>query len=305
MMQSAPKQSPRIFALSDLHVHCPENRSWIEELSSTDYGADVLIVGGDVSPNIDQLKDAMVGLKAKFADVLFVPGNHELWVRSRDRKDSIAKFFDVLKLCESLNVKTEPMRVGSATDGRWIVPLFSWYRKPEEGSKSLFVVKKSEDPTIDIWADDHFTKWPQLEKGTVVADIFLRMNETNLKRRFDAPIISFSHFLPRPELMFTLEHDIPDIEKEKGVCLDPHPGFNFSRVAGCIGLDEQIRELGSGVHIYGHQHRNRERIINGVHYISHCLGYPQERVSGQIWNLQYGPLLIWPKSGGDRSGSLP
>jgi hypothetical protein len=57
---------------------------------------------------------------------------------------------------------------------------------------------------------------------------------------------------------------------------DRAPEFNFTRVAGCRQLDEQLRMLGSVLHLYGHQHRNRDRMIDGVRYVSHCLGYPPE-----------------------------
>ena len=59
--------------------------------------------------------------------------------------------------------------------------------------------------------------------------------------------------------------------------LDPHPYFNFSRVAGDQRIENQIRRLKSGIHVYGHQHRNRDRTIAGVRYVSHCLGNKSER----------------------------
>ena len=57
-------------------------------------------------------------------------------------------------------------------------------------------------------------------------------------------------------------------------------------------LDEQIRSLGSSIHVYGHQHRNRDRTIDGVRYITHCLGYPRERDQGRVRDVGDGPLLV-------------
>jgi len=82
---------------------------------------------------------------------------------------------------------------------------------------------------------------------------------------------------------------------------DTNPSFNFSRVAGSAGLEEQIRRLGSSVHVYGHQHRNRHRLIDGVLYVSHCLGYPRERERGQIRGLGDGPKMIWDSAMQEKS----
>jgi hypothetical protein len=72
---------------------------------------------------------------------------------------------------------------------------------------------------------------------------------------------------------------------------DAYPRFNFSRVAGSSGIETQIRRLGSTAHVYGHQHRNRDRVVDGVRYVSHCLGYPSERRRGT--SIIEGPLTVW------------
>ena len=69
---------------------------------------------------------------------------------------------------------------------------------------------------------------------------------------------------------------------------DRNPQFHFSRVAGSDLIDKQIRQIGSVLHVYGHQHINRDRKIDGVHYISHCLGYPNERKRGVIKGIEQG-----------------
>ncbi|MCP4716244.1 MAG: hypothetical protein GY868_14090, partial [Deltaproteobacteria bacterium] len=58
-------------------------------------------------------------------------------------------------------------------------------------------------------------------------------------------------------------------------------------------LDVQIRSIGAAIHVYGHQHRNRRRLIDGVAYMSHCLGYPRERSQGRIAFPDDGPALVW------------
>ena len=141
-----------------------------------------------------------------------------------------------------------------------------------------------------MWADKRAVRWPHFEGHATPAEFFLSLNDLSAGNADHAPVISFSHFLPRPELMFWTEASLLPRDLKS---VDPQPRFNFSRVAGCRELDEQIRFLGSHIHVYGHQHRNRDRCIDGVRYISHCLGYPREREQGRVRDVEQGPLLIW------------
>src|SRR6185436_10822533 len=66
-------------------------------------------VAGDVADAIPLVTDVLGGLRERFAEVFFVPGNHELWVRN-DPRDSVEKFHAVLAACAGLGVRTEPAR---------------------------------------------------------------------------------------------------------------------------------------------------------------------------------------------------
>jgi hypothetical protein len=152
-----------------------------------------------------------------------------------------------------------------------VVPLFSWYLKPEEGPDSLFGPKEGEDPSLSMWMDERVVRWPAAQRGTA-SEVFLSMNEPHLSPPRGLPVVSLSHFVPRRELIYRT----PEEAAVQPALRDRHPEFNFSRVAGSRALDRQVRRLGSAVHVYGHQHRNRHRAIDGVLYVSHCMGYPGE-----------------------------
>ena len=282
----------RVYALSDLHVDYKRNMSLLQQMSDIEYVDDVLLLAGDISDDLDQLKTCLTHLRAKFRFLFFVPGNHDLWVRRKECVDSIAKFWRILDLCQSLNVGTDPAKVGGSGDtaGVWIVPLYSWYVKPEEGDCSLYVPKAGDDPTLSMWSDNRFTRWPTSDNGKSVADYFLRLNEKHTCRTYDAPVISFSHFLPRTDLIFGSGREKTAAGKPRK---DRHPRFNFSRVAGCTCLEQQIRRLNAAVHVYGHQHRDRFRLVNDVLYVSHCLGYPRDRIAEPNGEINCVPKLIW------------
>ena len=231
----------RLFATSDLHTDYKENFRWLQELSDTDYLQDTLIVAGDISDRLEVIRETLLLLRSKFRKLLFTPGNHELWVRSEEI-NSLDKFQRILNLCEELDIATKPLRV----DGVWVVPLFSWY-------DGVF------EPEMRAWADFHFCKWP--DDATPLADYFLRLNKPHL-RQYDAPVITFSHFLPRSDLL-------PPKEYLKITWL--------GHVSICAALDAQIRQLNSRVHVCGHTHTTFDVVIDEVRYVQNAVRYPKER----------------------------
>ncbi len=275
----------RIFAWSDLHADYRRNLDLLEAVPAGEYRGDALLVAGDVSHDLDLIERALALLSRRFAELFFVPGNHDVWVRGGAFADSLEKHAAVLALCARLGVRTEPARLHAA--GAWVVPLRSWYVKPEQGEDTLYVRKPGEDASLSMWGDELFVRWPA---GFAAADRFLAGNAAgnpgNAAGGADAPVVSFSHFLPRRELMFRTDQERAALGPGQH---DRNPAFNFSRVAGTLGLERQLRALRSRVHVYGHQHRNRDRDIDGVRYVSHCLGYPGEGAAADAER----PKRVW------------
>ena len=68
------------------------------------------------------------------------------------------------------------------------------------------------------------------------------------------------HTLPRPEL---------------------YRGYaNLWNVMGSTTIDDDARRWSSSAHVFGHSHLNVDRVIHGVRYVQHALGYPHERWIG-------------------------
>ncbi len=286
----------RIFILSDIHIDFIENKQWLAALSGWDYKDDVLILAGDVSHNLHQLQMSLMELKEKFRRLFFVPGNHDLWIREGEQGDSLEKMDTILEFCTGEGIGTRPERVGDKQDAHavWIVPLLSWYA-PEESANALYIFKPGEDASNRMWSDNYFIQWPD-HRMMEPDQVFFEMNRKNLMQEFDRPVISISHFLPRQEMMFS-RNRVTDQEKIKKY--DRHPAFNFSRVAGSRLIEKQIRQIKSQIHVYGHQHINRDRILEQVRYVSHCLGYPEERNRGSVKGIGQGLKLIWDTRTGE------
>lgn len=251
----------RIFAVSDLHADFRENRRRLDEISAADHQDDALIVAGDVAASLPILAEALGFLRGRFREVFFVPGNHELWVR-RDEGDSVEKFHAVLGTCAALGVRTRPARVG----GAWVVPLFAWYHADFD------VRGEAVEDELEGWTDYYLCRWPaRVER---VDRFFLEMNEPHVAAAYDAPVVSFSHFVPRPDL-------VPPVRwlRFKGL----------PRVAGSAGIDAQVRRLGAAVHVFGHTHIAVDRTVEGVRYVQNYLrpptpGAPPAPLLQQVWS---------------------
>lgn len=236
----------RILAISDLHTDFRENLRLIEQIPASLYSGDVLIVAGDIADNTEIIKRTLSLLRSRFKTVLYMPGNHELWVRGEEY-DSIEKLFRILSLCHSLDIQTTPTKINDL----WVVPLFSWYDSEFDSGPA--------DNELEGWADFHYCKWPQGIRQ--VHEYLIGLNLPNIKS-YDGTVISFSHFLPRIELL-------PAREKLRFKGL--------GKVAGCRLIESQIRRLKSVTHVFGHSHINRDCEIEGVRYVQNALSYPKER----------------------------
>lgn len=238
----------RIFAVSDVHVDYDINVQWIKSLSLADYSNDLLILAGDVTDATALLGWCIEELTRRFKAVLFVPGNHDLWViRERHPKTSLQKFTEVMATAESAGGTTKAY----VHDGISVIPLFGWYDysfgMPNGELKSL-------------WMDFHACRWPAGYEVSDAAAFFGALNEP-IAPFCASKVITFSHFLPRLDVM-------PVRADSENRLLAP--------VLGTTLLENQLRRLGADIHVYGHSHRNRKVTIDGVTYINNALGYPRE-----------------------------
>ncbi|MGY2288355.1 metallophosphoesterase [Pseudomonas sp. SDO528_S397] len=237
----------RLFTVSDLHTDHPENWKWLEQLSRADYVDDTLIVAGDVADEIGLLRASLEQLRQRFAQVFFVPGNHDLWVIRSDLRSSFDKYRTVNQACHDAGVHTRAARVG----GTLIVPLMGWY------DYSFGPVNETLRAN---WMDFKACQWDG-QDDDAVSRMFDQLNPLP-DTRGAQHIVSFSHFLPRIDLM------------PRGVPAQYHYLYP---VLGTTRLEQQVRRLGAQTHIYGHSHLNRRVTLDGVTYINNAFGYPSER----------------------------
>ena len=96
----------KLLAISDLHLSYPDNRAALEALPA--HPDDWLIVAGDVGEREAHLRFALAILTRRFARLIWVPGNHDLWTLPSDvdgpRGD--AKYRRLVAICREYGVLT-------------------------------------------------------------------------------------------------------------------------------------------------------------------------------------------------------
>ena len=74
--------------------------------------------------------------------------------------------------------------------------------------------------------------------------------------------MSFSHFLPRAELL-----------PEKRTLFYPP----LAKAVGSLPLRERVRALRPDLHVFGHTHYAWAAEVEGTRFLQACLAYPRER----------------------------
>jgi len=122
---------PRLLAVSDLHVGFGENRKIVEDMRP-ESASDWLLVAGDVGELMADVEWALGTLSERFATVVWVPGNHDLWTHRRDpvRLRGQERYLSLVEACRRLGVITpeDPYPVWDGAGGpARIAPLFLLY----------------------------------------------------------------------------------------------------------------------------------------------------------------------------------
>jgi hypothetical protein len=152
-----------LWAISDLHLGQRVNRQALESI--TQRPRDWLILAGDVADTETQLAEAFAFLQSRFAQLIWVPGNHELWVSessagAKSPARGEARYWELIALARSFGVLTPedayPIWPGNERP-IVIAPLFTLYDysfRPEEIPRSEVVAWAAADGVAS--ADETF-----------------------------------------------------------------------------------------------------------------------------------------------------
>ncbi len=114
----------RIYALSDLHVGHAANRETLATMPGDPEGW--LILAGDLGERPAHLNWTFELLRHRWRQLVWVPGNHELWTTDGGPR-GVARYEALVNLCQSQGVLTPEDPYPHIGDGRYLCPLFLLY----------------------------------------------------------------------------------------------------------------------------------------------------------------------------------
>ena len=267
-----------------------------------------------------------------------------------DIEDSFAKLAGVLDTCRECGVLVDATRV-DGDQPVWIVPLQSWYdgslslpncrdlctdfpRWPwTDFARCRWTGHEpmgGDNGRIPQGVTQHFHQQNQATIDTVNQRRRSKRTRRRQWRRLpllrrqaeeeedggqEEPVMTVSHFLPnRQSLPDWKDLSVRSFQRDEW--LDhgaPGTSAKFAKVAGSLSLDQQIRSLGATIHVFGHSHRPKDFVLDGVRYVHNPLGYGRERdmymVSPKVdlkpvWDTRTGHvpgeqvLRLWEEQGG-------
>jgi 3',5'-cyclic AMP phosphodiesterase CpdA len=272
-----------LLAISDLHVGHAENRQFVERLRA-DCGEDWLIVCGDVADSIEDVEWALGLLAARFAKVLWVPGNHELLTQRDEQHEprGEARYRRLVETCGELGVLTpeDPYPLWEGPGGPALVaPLFLLYDYSfglDGGASREEALRLAYEAGV-VCVDEfllHPDPYPSREEW---CDARLRETEARLLDcPADLPTVLVNHF--------------PLIEAPTRLLRHPE----FAQWCGTRRTAEWPRRFRATVVVYGHLHIPVTSWHDGVRFEEVSLGYPREWLSRGWAKPGLRPILPGP-----------
>jgi 3',5'-cyclic AMP phosphodiesterase CpdA len=255
--------APRLWAIADLHLG---NAANAVALSATpDHGHDWLVVAGDVGETAAHLDQAFDILRRCFVQVIWVPGNHELW--TTDLRGQ-AKYESMIATARAHGVATpeDPYLVFTGENDRRhvIVPLFLLYDysfRPPEVTLERMVAWAAAARSVsgdEVRLDP--APFPD-RPAWCAARCALSAARLDAVDR-SLPTVLVNHFPLRCDTVFA-----PAVPR-------------FSPWCGTVRTEDWHRRYRATAVVYGHLHLRRTVWRDGTRFEEVSLGYPGQWRAG-------------------------
>ncbi|HEY6551295.1 MAG TPA: metallophosphoesterase [Solirubrobacterales bacterium] len=273
-----------LLAVSDLHVEHPENRE-IVSLIEPESDADWLIVCGDVADKPEDVEWALRLLRARFATVVWVPGNHELLAQRVDPPElrGERRYRHLVELCRGLDVITpeDPYPIWDGPGGPVrVAPLFLLYDYSfgsNVGATREEALRRAHEAGV-VCVDEFLLDPVPYPSRQAWCEARVRETEVRLTEAEPLlPSVLINHFPLLAEPTRVLRHP------------------EFAQWCGTVRTAEWHRRFRATAVVYGHLHIPRTTWHDGVRFEEVSLGYPRERHHGFGGSLAPRRILPEPR----------
>jgi 3',5'-cyclic AMP phosphodiesterase CpdA len=256
----------RLWATSDLHVAYEANRRIVADLLVPRAPGDWLLVAGDVAETVEQVEWALGLLAGRFARVVWVPGNHELWTARQDpvRLRGQARYDRLVEVCRGLGVLTpeDDYPTWTGPGGPVVVaPLFLLYDytfRPAGAPTAAAALEVAR--AAGVVANDEFLLHPDPWPDRAA---WCRARVELTEARLAA--------LPAGTRTVLLNH-FPLTRDPTRVLRHPE----FALWCGTERTADWHRRFHAAAVVYGHLHIPRTTYQDGVRFEEVSVGYPRE-----------------------------
>jgi 3',5'-cyclic AMP phosphodiesterase CpdA len=256
----------KLYAISDLHVGYKINREALEALPP--HLEDWLILAGDIGETQEHLQYALDLLTKRFARILWVPGNHDLWTLpssalGADAERGEAKYQKLVAICRDYGVLTpEDPYVLWPGEGSpaLLAPLFLLYDYSFRPDSVPYERALAWAEEADILCTDEALLHPDPYPSRT-AWCLARCAATEKRLQAEVsqvPVVFINHFPLRQALVRLTK--IP----------------RFSLWCGTRLTDDWHRRFPTAAVVYGHLHMRATDYQDGVRFEEVSFGYPNQ-----------------------------
>jgi predicted phosphodiesterase len=252
----------RLFAISDLHLSYSQNRDALDTLHA--HPEDCLALVGDIGETEEHLRFAFDLLGSRFKQLIWVPGNHELWsIQSEDSLlEGVDKYHACVELARSYHVLTpeDPYPLWEFGDESfYLCPLFTLYDYTFSPSRfsPAEAISWAEEAGIRCTDEDRLNPAPY---SSVIEWCHTRcdITEKRLAELNGTRAVLINHFPLRYDLAY-----LPRIPR-------------FSIWCGSIRTEEWHKRFNAALVLSGHLHIPSTQYRESVRFEEVSLGYPRE-----------------------------